>query len=916
MDDATLELYHKYIYDIYKSLPNKKNPNNYELAKIFEYFCCIKLSKKYKQMFHHYDEIKPSVKMKHQLPEKDMGIDASNLIDILAQFKLRTGSLSWRECSTFFSSVLSYDIVKKELSTKWKKCIIARNSDSKLSKNLKEKSSLFTDIKYERDDAIDYCKELMKNPPEIEEPDEKIELRNYQKECIKLIKNNDENIIISLPTGTGKNLIIINCLKSDCKYLILVPRIILMEQFNRELIKHKSEFKNNVQMIGDNNDVFDKDIDITICVYNSVGIVEKYAKTFDKIFIDEAHHIRAPQIYEQDDDEDSSNENNSDKESSDEKSNYEESNDEESSDEEDKIKTLLKKLFIKKNIDEQISDEESSDNESSDEEINNAKIETVLKKLMKNTDEKTSDEKSSDEKSSDDESSDDESSDEEINDTEDEIKKSTNYTNIIESFTKYNNNVYLSATIDENKNFMYYKKDIREMINNKYLCDYVIHVPIFNKDPSNRNICEHLLQRYTNVIIYCNSQKEGQKFNKLMNEVRENSCEYVDCHTPKKKRNDIIERYKSGDILFLVNVRVLCEGFDAPITKGVCFIHMPSSKTTLVQIIGRALRLHYLKSHAHIILPFSSDDDEKSINKFLSIMAQNDSVIKEAYEGRRVGDYISIEKMNEDYRNDEDDSDEEEEEKDGLEFKYDMIYDSLGVLKNDVDVWKAKLKFVKEYINSEHKRPSKRDKNKKIKQLGMWTSNQRNNYITKTKIMKNKEIYDEWSIFINDDKYKQYFISKEQLWKNSLKQVREYININNKRPSEVDKNDKIKKLGHWFSTQKSNYITKGKIMKNQDIYNEWTQFMNDNKYKKYFMSREERWNNNLQQIKKYINDNNIKPSQTDKNHEIQYLSHWIQTQKENYIIKNQIMKNKKIYDEWTQFINDNKYKKYFTNNKK
>jgi hypothetical protein len=66
-------------------------------------------------------------------------------------------------------------------------------------------------------------------------------------------------------------------------------------------------------------------------------------------------------------------------------------------------------------------------------------------------------------------------------------------------------------------------------------------------------------------------------------------------------------------------------------------------KTTLIQIIGRALRLHPLKTIAHIILPFSCKEDESNINNFLKVMANNDKRIKQSYEGKKVGGYISIE---------------------------------------------------------------------------------------------------------------------------------------------------------------------------------------------------------------------------------------------------------------------------------
>ena len=44
----------------------------------------------------------------------------------------------------------------------------------------------------------------------------------------------------------------------------------------------------------------------------------------------------------------------------------------------------------------------------------------------------------------------------------------------------------------------------------------------------------------------------------------------------------------------------------------------------------------------------------------------------------------------------------------------------------------------------------------------------------------------------------------------------------------------MKQLYHWLLTQKASYKDKKQIMKNQEIYNKWTEFINDPKYKKYF----------------------------------------------------------------------------------
>ena len=68
---------------------------------------------------------------------------------------------------------------------------------------------------------------------------------------------------------------------------------------------------------------------------------------------------------------------------------------------------------------------------------------------------------------------------------------------------------------------------------------------------------------------------------------------------------------------------------------------MPTLKT-LIQIIGRCLRLHPTKNIANIILPFSSKEDEKNICNFLKVMAKNDTRIKKSFENKQLEGYISI----------------------------------------------------------------------------------------------------------------------------------------------------------------------------------------------------------------------------------------------------------------------------------
>lgn len=817
------------IFDRYSDLKksNKQEYDNNDLWKIFEYYSCLKLSEEYKKPFYEYDDIDPNFKEINKMSRNDTGIDCSDLDKTIVQCKLRKNTLTWKECSTFFGSQNIFSSELKKPIVRWENLIITRNTDCTLSENLLERKELFIDKPYDKNELITFCENLIINSPSYPVFNENFKLRDYQIEAINMVKENKKNVIINLPTGTGKNSVIIYSFLENKKYLILVPRIILMDQFKKEIIKHFPKMKNNIQLIGDSNNTFDENKLITICVFNSVHLIENYCMNFEKIFIDEAHHINKPAIYYENEDDEYTNNNNI-----------------------------------------------TVDNDSMD-------TEDIIQELNGNSN------NDSEEYYSDDESI---ITEETKDDIEDELVNVKNYTKIINSLVQYSNNVYLSATIDSTDNFEHYSKDIRSMIDLKYLCDYQIHVPIFSDDPTNKNICEYLLKNYRNIIIYCNSQKEGKLVNKLMNGLQLNSSEYIDCNTSKKSRDDIINKYKDGEIPFLINVRILVEGFDAPITKGVCFLHLPTNKTTLIQIIGRSLRLHSTKTIANIILPFSSREDEKNICNFLKVMAKNDSRIRKSFENKQLGGYISINIIN----NDED-----------IEFKYDMIYNSMGILLNGEDIWMKRLEDLKEYIDKNNKRPSEEDKKHNIKQLGMWTSHQIQNYKNENQIMKGFKIRKTWEEFI--EKYKFYFYNNEQKFYKNLQKVIEYIDYNNKRPSSEDNNIIIKKLGVWCLTQTNNYNKNQYIMKEDKCKNTWKEFIE--KYKFYFQSNEEIWINKLEELKNYIDNNNKIPSRLDKNGNIKKLGAWLNMQNISYKKTLHIMKEEKIKKIWEEFID--KYKIYF-----
>ena len=148
-----------------------------------------------------------------------------------------------------------------------------------------------------------------------------------------------------------------------------------------------------------------------------------------------------------------------------------------------------------------------------------------------------------------------------------------------------------------------------------------------------------------------------------------------------------------------------------------------------------------------------------------------------------------------------------------------------------------------------------------------------------------------------------------KIWNEKFNIFKAFIDDKNELPTR--KSNKI--LSEWGITQKKNYKKRKDIMKNLKIYNTWSEFINDEKYNKYFLTNDDQWFISFNKYKSFINKNHKLPTQ--KSNKI--LSQWGQTQKQNYKIGKDIMKNLKIYNKWSEFINDEKYNKYFlTNDKK
>jgi len=220
------------------------------------------------------------------------------------------------------------------------------------------------------------------------------------------------------------------------------------------------------------------------------------------------------------------------------------------------------------------------------------------------------------------------------------------------------------------------------------------------------------------------------------------------------------------------------------------------------------------------------------------------------------------------------------------------------VVPRSEENWMEILDTLKKYIDENGKKPCYSDKNLEVKKLGKWISHQVTNYNKNQHSMTNKKIKQIWEKFTLE--YKNYFITKETLWLNKLKDIKKYIDEKNNLPS----------YDNWINRQKRNYEKKMRIMKNENIRKKWIEFTCE--YDKYLKSCEEIWLNKLDNVKKYIDKNKKMPSSCDKNKNIKILGNWISNQKINFRKKINLMKNNEIKKEWMKFVNE--YDKYFKSN--
>ena len=187
--------------------------------------------------------------------------------------------------------------------------------------------------------------------------------------------------------------------------------------------------------------------------------------------------------------------------------------------------------------------------------------------------------------------------DDEDEDEEDEKKETDKtYGHYIRGLSATKKAVYISATLDNPEDdSLFYEYKVRQAITEGYLTDYQFVFPIFEQDDvTNEQLADYMVtrQRESHCIVYASSCEEGRQFKNHLNRIQKGCAGYIDKETSRTERKRLFAEFDSGEIRFLINVRVLVEGFNAPRvlfhTKPIININVFSS------IISRTNKYHFM----------------------------------------------------------------------------------------------------------------------------------------------------------------------------------------------------------------------------------------------------------------------------------------------------------------------------------
>jgi superfamily II DNA or RNA helicase len=217
-----------------------------------------------------------------------------------------------------------------------------------------------------------------------------------------------------------------------------------------------------------------------------------------------------------------------------------------------------------------------------------------------------------------------------------------------------------------------------------------------------------------------------------------------------------------------------------------------------------------------------------------------------------------------------------------------------------IDNWNERLEEVKTFMDTHKRRPSQHKEYEH--KLGYWISHQIKNYKEKTSKFKIPATCKKWEVFVEE--YKEYFKTTDEIWNENLQKVKLFIDTNKR--TLIIKDDKS--LYNWLRCQLKTHKTKSHGFNDHVRCKQWEEFLEE--YKEYLKTEDEKWDENLQLLKTFMNIHKKRPTLKDDTH----LCIWLQGNIYDHKTKRRGLKDPLRCKQWEEFVE--KYKEYLNTDEK